>query len=100
MTASSAAAFQDGLAAAQAGDFERALAIARTLIGRNPNDVHAYQLIGTVKFSQGRNLEALEAFVRANRIVPNQPAILNWIGVLMKERGDFAQARSAFSRAV
>ncbi|MCB9954956.1 MAG: sulfotransferase [Caulobacterales bacterium] len=99
MTASSAAAFHQGLAAAHAGDFERAFAIARSMIARDPNDVHAYQIVGVANFLQGRIHEALDAFIRANQLAPRQPPILHWIGVLMRERGDFAQSRTAFSRA-
>jgi cytochrome c-type biogenesis protein CcmH/NrfG len=92
--------FQQGLAAAESGDFARADAIARGLLSRDPNDVHALQILGFCAFRQGRNDEALQAFVRANRAAPGQPPLLYWLGVLFKERGDFAQAERAFGEAV
>jgi len=92
--------FQQGLAAAEARDFARAEAIARSLLARNRNDVSGLQILGYSYFSQGRNSEALQAFLRANQVAPGQPALLYWLGVLFKERGDFDQAARAFSDAV
>lgn len=92
--------FQQGLAAAESGDFARADAVARGLLSRDPNDVHALQILGFSAFRQGKNDAALQAFIRANRTAPGQPALLYWLGVLFKERGDFAQAERAFSDAV
>lgn len=91
--------FHEGLAAAERGDFARADAIARTLLARDPNDVHALQIVGFSAFRQGRTKEALEAFWSANRIEPGQPAILYWMGVLYKDRGDFEQAARALREA-
>lgn len=100
MSTPSETPFQQGLAAAEAGDFARAEAIAHALIARNPNDVHGLQIIGFSAFRQGNNRRALEAFLQANRAEPGQPALLFWIGVLNKERGDFVQAERAFRDAV
>lgn len=91
--------FHEGLAAAERGDFARADAIARTFLDKNPNDVHGLQIVGFSAFRRGRTKEALEAFWRANRVEPGQPAILYWLGVLYKDRGDFEQAARALSEA-
>lgn len=99
MQSPSARAFQEGLAAAQTGDAERAIEIAKGLLARDPRDVHAFQIMGFAHFTRGRNHAAFQAFSEANRLAPNQPAIINWLGVILKERGDFAQARAAFARA-
>ncbi len=92
--------FDEGLAAAHAGDFARAMGVAQTMLARNPNDVGALQIIGFSAFRQGRNVEALRAFIRANQIEPGRPALLYWLGVLYKERGDFVQGERAFTEAV
>lgn len=92
--------FQQGLAAASAGDFPRAYAIARALLARDPNDVHALQIVGFAAFRQGRNEEALQAFLRANRAEPGQPALLYWLGLVNLERGAFERAEKAFRNAV
>lgn len=99
MQSPSARAFQEGLAAAHAGDAERAIEIAEGLLTRDPRDVHAFQILGFAHFTRGRNHEAFQAFSEANRLAPNQPAIINWLGVVLKERGAFDQARAAFERA-
>ncbi len=91
---------QSGLAAAEAGDYARADAIARGLLARNPADVHGLQIAGYAAFRQGRNEEALRAFLSAHRAAPGQPALLYWLGVLFKERGDFEQAERAFRDAL
>ncbi|NJO35701.1 MAG: tetratricopeptide repeat protein, partial [Rhodospirillales bacterium] len=41
----------------------------------------------------------LKAFIRANQIEPGRPQLLYWLGVLYKERGDFAQGERAFAEA-
>ena len=92
--------FQEGLAAAQAGDFARATAIARAMFARDPNDVGALQIAGFAAYRQGRNVEALQAFIRANQIEPGRPQLLYWLGVLYKERGDYVQGERAFAEAV
>lgn len=92
--------FEAGIAAAEAGDFEKAAAIARILLARNPGDVNGLQIAGFVAFRQGRNTDALEAFLRAWRIAPDRPTLLYWIGVLYKERGDYQSAERAFRDAV
>ena len=91
--------FHQGLQAANTGDFASADAIARQLLQQNPQDVHAYQIIGFSCFRSGRTRDALHAFIHANKIEPNQPEILNWIGILLKDHGDYLQAREAFSNA-
>jgi len=91
--------FAEGLQAAERGDFARADAIARSLLARSRDDVHALQIIGYAAFLQGDNTRALDAYIRANRAAPGQPALLYWIGVLFKERGDTAQAERALRQA-
>lgn len=92
--------FEQGIAAAEAGDFLLASRIARTMFARNPNDAGALQIAGFAAFRQGRNVEALQSFIRANQIEPRRPQLLYWLGVLYKERGDFAQAERALAEAV
>lgn len=91
--------FAEGLRAAECGDFARAAAIAQSMLARNPNDVHALQIIGYSAFQRGDNAGALNAYIKANRAAPGQPALLYWIGVLFKERGDMVQAERAFRTA-
>jgi tetratricopeptide (TPR) repeat protein len=92
--------FETALAAADAGDFAQASAIARALFARRPDDVEGLQIAGYVAFRQGRHREAIAAFINANRIAPAQPRILSWIGILFQHAGDYAQAERAFADAV
>ncbi|OFX01737.1 MAG: hypothetical protein A3E78_03745 [Alphaproteobacteria bacterium RIFCSPHIGHO2_12_FULL_63_12] len=91
---------RQGLEAAENGDFARADAIARALLTQNPNDAHGFQIAGFSAYRQGDRQKALESFWRANRAAPGQPALLYWLGVLFRERGDFIQAERAFREAV
>jgi Tfp pilus assembly protein PilF len=88
------------LAAARAGDDARALAIAEAVLARNPRDPNALQIVGLAKGRLGKKQEALEAFVKADQLAPNHPPILNSIGVLLKEGGDLAGARTKLENAV
>lgn len=87
----------EGFAAAGAGDFTHADAIAGAMLARNPDDAGALQLAGFSAFRQGRSHDALKAFIHANRVEPGQPQVLLWLGLLFKERGDFAKGERAFA---
>lgn len=92
--------FEAAIAAARAKDYARALEIANGLLARNPKDANALQIVGLVRGRQGRHPESLAAFMQADAIAPNQPPILNSIGILLKGRGEHASARSYLERAV
>lgn len=91
---------EEGVAAASAGDYAKANAIAAALFSRNPNDVHALQILGFIAFREGRNTDALKAFLRANEVEPGRPTILYWLGVLFKERGNYEESERALLDAV
>lgn len=88
------------MAAARAGDLDRAAAGAQAVLARAPGDPNALQILGLVKWRQGRNAEALDAFLRAARAAPNHAPILNSLGILYRERGDLAASRAALEKAV
>jgi Flp pilus assembly protein TadD len=90
---------QAAFAAAQAGDYPLAISIARELLARNPRDANALQVLGLAYGRQGRNAEALDAFLKADALFGNNPAVLNSIGVLLKERGDLNGARAYLEKA-
>jgi len=88
------------MAAARAGDLPRAAAAAESVLARAPRDPNALQILGLVKWRQGRSAEALDCFLRASRAAPDHPPILNSLGVLYRERGDLAASRAALEKAV
>lgn len=92
--------FEAAAAAAQRGDYARAIDLADRLLAKNPRDPNALQVLGLVHARQGRNQDALDAFQRADASAPNQPPILNSIGALLRELGDAASARAVLERAV
>lgn len=91
--------FEAAASAAQRGDYAQATEIANRLLALNQRDANALQVLGLVYGRQGRNEEALAAFLKVDAIAPNNPPVLNSIGVLLKERGDLARARAHLERA-
>ena len=90
--------FQAAASAAQHGDIAQAINLAKTMLAENQNDPNALQILGLCHARQGRSGEALAAYQKADALAPNQPAILNSIGTLLKTRGDFFGARAALEK--
>jgi tetratricopeptide (TPR) repeat protein len=88
------------LAAARSGDLDRALAITDALLSANPNDANALQIRAMALHRLGRPAEALAVLVKADGLLPNQPPILNSLGILRREVGDLEGSRVALERAI
>jgi tetratricopeptide (TPR) repeat protein len=82
-----------------AGDVVRAEALARQAILQAPNDPNARQVLALACLREGRASEALAHLRAADAAAPNNPAILNSIGVALRQTGDVAGAREVYARA-
>lgn len=80
-------------------DFAMAQQLARQLLLRNPLDANANQLLGAIALESGDASGAKTYLERAEKAAPNQPQILNTLGVASRRAGDAAAARRAFTRA-
>ncbi len=90
--------FQEAAAAAQRGDFARAITLANAMLAENQNDPNALQVLGLCHARQGQTNEAFAAYTKADALAPNQPPILNSLGALLKQLGDYAGARAALEK--
>jgi TolB-like protein/DNA-binding winged helix-turn-helix (wHTH) protein len=61
------------------GKFDDAIAVAQTVIMENPGEPWAYKEVGLSNIYLGRPEQALEWFVKADRIGPRDPARWTWL---------------------
>ena len=80
-------------------DFATAQKHARALLLRYPRDPNANQILGIVALEQGEFANARAFLEKADAAAPNQPQILNSLGVARRRLGDTDGARIAFERA-
>lgn len=80
-------------------DFASARALAQQVIARRPLDANGNQILGFVAMEEGDFATAKRHLERANQAAPNQPAILNALGVALRRLGDVDAARPLFTRA-
>src|ERR1043165_6799281 len=65
--------------------------VTRILLAR-PNDADALQLLGTVRYMQGRAQDAEQAYLRSLSVNRAQPRALLNLGHLMRPQGRLAEA--------
>jgi Flp pilus assembly protein TadD len=96
----SAAHFGLGIAHHHNRDTERALASYRKALTLNPNDPRAYNNIAYVLAEQGRDLgEALSAAQRAAELGREAPSIMDTLGFVHYQRGEYDKAEPLLRRA-
>jgi adenylate cyclase len=61
------------------GKFDDAIAVAQTVIMENPGEPWAYKEVGLSNIYLGRPEQALDWFVKADRIGPRDPARWTWL---------------------
>jgi len=91
-----------GVAALQAlsrGDRVEAERLARAVLARRPQDPNGLQVLGALALDAGDNATALEHLALAARAAPNQPNILNMLGVAQRRTGAPGLAAASFQRA-
>lgn len=87
------------MAAVSRGDLGQAQGLADSVLAIAPSDPNALQIRGLVFARTGRLTDALAAFREAERILPNHPPILNSIGALHRDLGDYESALPYLKRA-
>ncbi|HEY5425482.1 MAG TPA: winged helix-turn-helix domain-containing protein [Candidatus Tumulicola sp.] len=88
-------------AAARIGLQARAVADARTAVGKGNNPADAYAAFGAVAMSvEHDGAAAADAFARALAVNPNHLGALVWSGTLQMQQGRIEAARQTFARAV
>lgn len=80
-------------------DFAAAQGFARQLLLLNLRDPNASQILGLIALEQGDAAAAKAHLQRADASAPNQPPILNSLGVALRRLGEADAARAAFKRS-
>lgn len=91
-------AYDQGVTAVHAGDYQRALGLLGKAVQANPNDADAWNYIG---FSQ-RNLkhfdESLAAYEKALAINPDHRGAREYLGELYLQTGNLDKAREQLAK--
>lgn len=82
-----------------AGDAAGAERLASEALLSQPNDANALQVLASACLRDSRVSQAVDHLRRAEQAAPNNPSILNMLGVALKRTGDFNGARRAYNRA-
>lgn len=95
----SAALLQAAQAALSRRDFAAARRAAEQVLLERPSDAGANQVLGIVALESGDAIGAIAYLQRADQVAPDQPHILNTLGIAFRRSGAIADARNAFARA-
>ncbi|WP_460182189.1 O-linked N-acetylglucosamine transferase, SPINDLY family protein, partial [Thermopirellula anaerolimosa] len=95
-----AVAFQQGLAAHRAGDFQTAENIYRDILAAQPDHAGALHFLGLIYSARGDHTAALELIERSLRFCGTKAVYWNNYGAVLKKMGRPAEARAAFGRAI
>ena len=81
------------------GDTATAMAQYKAILDQNPNDAIALNNFAWYA-GQNKDPKAIEYAEKANKLVPDNPAILDTLGVLLVERGETKRGIESLQRAV
>ncbi|MGZ5096123.1 MAG: tetratricopeptide repeat protein, partial [Burkholderiales bacterium] len=79
-------------------DYRNALQQYRKLLETDPNDPWLLNNLASVE-AQVKDPKAMEHAEQANKLAPNQPAIMDTLGVLLLESGDTARGLDLLQKA-
>jgi tetratricopeptide (TPR) repeat protein len=91
-----------GIAALQAmlrGDRREAGRLAHMAVDHRPQDANGLQVLGALALDAGDHLAALQHLAVAARAAPNQPNILNMLGIAQRRAGAAQEASASFRHA-
>ncbi|MDR3509089.1 MAG: tetratricopeptide repeat protein, partial [Caulobacteraceae bacterium] len=90
---------RQAVTALQAGDFDRAVALARAHLTKVPTDAFAWEVLSLACYRQGQFDPGLEAAGQAIEIEPTAGRLAN-LGVLLRAAGREPEAQTAYRRAI
>lgn len=94
------ALFARALAAQQAGEPERAMALWKDVIAAAPTEAAPHTNLGILYRATGRLSEAIAEYDAAIRLDPTDAAAFHNLGVAYRARGVWADAERAYLRAL
>jgi tetratricopeptide (TPR) repeat protein len=93
-------ALPQAIAAWQAGRRDEAERLCRQVLGMQPGNATALQLLGMIAAQAGRPQEAADLLSRAAAVNPGDPAIHNSLGNALRNLGRHAEAVASYDRAL
>ncbi|HPF71448.1 MAG TPA: tetratricopeptide repeat protein, partial [Candidatus Krumholzibacteria bacterium] len=81
-------------------DLERADALVAQALKDQPANGAFLDSMGWVRYRQGRAEDALDYLIRAVNVLPNDPVILEHLGMVLQAVGQPVEAGNAFRRAL
>lgn len=91
--------FLVGLVATEAGDRPNAHRAFRTVVKLDPNNAAAWAQLARLNASEGRVVQAEKALLETRRLKPEDPAVLDTIGTVLNQMGEYDAAKAFFARA-
>ncbi len=91
--------FLVGLVATEAGDRPNAHRAFRTVVKLDPDNAAAWAQLARLNASEGRVVQAEKALLETRRLKPEDPAVLDTIGTVLNQMGEYDAARAFFARA-
>ncbi|MCP4631837.1 MAG: DUF3808 domain-containing protein, partial [candidate division Zixibacteria bacterium] len=74
--------------------------ILDSLLKRYPNEKNALRILGSIKYNQGNNEEAIQYFEKALELDPNYKQVHNMLGFAYYGQGNFEKALDANSKYI
>lgn len=84
----------------KAGDPEQAIAICRAHLAQQPGHMSGHVVYGQALYDAHRIDEARDVFLQALALDPENIVVLRHLGDIARQRGDAAEARAWYSRAL
>lgn len=84
----------------KAGDPEQAIAICRAHLAQQPGHMSGHVVYGQALFDAQRIDEARTVFEKALSLDPDNPIVLRQLGDIARQRGETAEAKHWYSRAL
>ena len=82
------------------GRYAQAESVCRQIIGHNPGQADAHNVLGVSLNAQGKRKEAVSILKRAVKLAPQASSIHANLGEIERQRGNLVDARAALRRAV
>jgi tetratricopeptide (TPR) repeat protein len=92
--------YQLAISQLHAGETERAEQAFQALLTQQPDIAGAWYNLGLIQYHQQRKDEALRSLDRCLAINPRHPAAYTVSGLILRQRGQFEQARLAYAKAL
>jgi Flp pilus assembly protein TadD len=99
-TLDSAVRFTQALAHEQRGEGVKAQALYVEILTADPDFSPALQALGIIQYRQGDRATGLKFLTRARELTPDDPEMLNTLGVMLTDEGQIPEAIVCLHRAV